>query len=131
MNRTVRSKDGETMKTNGSEEKLDETFSVKDEAEFREKADYIAEQLPEKLKKMDRHLKIVGDVLALLRFMTDPEVHWGKKALAVGALLYFIIPLDTIPDFAPVVGYLDDLGVIALVITYLGKQLEPYFFEDV
>jgi len=94
-----------------------------------EKAAYVSENLPGKLAKINRRMSLVADVVALFRFMSDPEVHWGKKALALGALLYFIIPFDSIPDFAPFVGYLDDIGVIALVVGYLGKQLRNYYME--
>jgi uncharacterized membrane protein YkvA (DUF1232 family) len=42
-------------------------------------------------------------------------------------LIYFISPIDTIPDIAPLVGYLDDLGVITALIKYLGSELIPYY----
>lgn len=113
----------------GSSQPLENEMSIRDEAEFKEKAAYVSENLPGKLAKVNRRLGLVADVLALFRFMSDPEVHWGKKALAVGALLYFIIPFDSIPDMAPFVGYLDDIGVIALVVGYLGKQLRRYYSE--
>ncbi len=118
------------MKKNGSDKSLDDALSVKDEKEFEEKAALVTEQLPQKLAKINSRLRLVADILALFRFMTDPDVHWAKKALAVGALLYFIIPVDSIPDVAPFVGYLDDLGVITLVVAYLGKQLKSYYAEE-
>jgi uncharacterized membrane protein YkvA (DUF1232 family) len=42
-------------------------------------------------------------------------------------LVYFISPIDAIPDIAPLVGYLDDLGVITAVIKFLGSELIPYY----
>ncbi|HLE31249.1 MAG TPA: YkvA family protein [Bacteroidota bacterium] len=118
------------MKKNEPKRPLGEEMSIGDEAEFKEKAAYVSENLPGKLAKINRRIGLVSDVLALFRFMSDPAVHWGKKALAVGALLYFIIPFDSIPDVAPFVGYLDDVGVIALVVGYLGKQLRRYYLEE-
>jgi uncharacterized membrane protein YkvA (DUF1232 family) len=45
-----------------------------------------------------------------------PEIPaWAKTAM-YGALGYFILPLDAAPDVAPVVGYTDDLGVLALAV---------------
>ncbi len=44
--------------------------------------------------------------------MKDPLVKWYRKAIVVAALIYFIVPIDTIPDITPLFGYLDDLGVI-------------------
>ena len=45
--------------------------------------------------------------------------------MAIGAVGYFISPIDAIPDITPVVGYADDLGVIALAVSSLKKQITP------
>lgn len=118
------------MKNTGPNQPLGDEFSIRDEEEFKQKAAYVSENLPGKLAKVSRRLSLVTDVLTLFRFMSDPAVHWGKKALAAGALLYFIIPFDSIPDVAPFVGYLDDMGVIALVVGYLGRQLRRYYPKE-
>ena len=97
------------------------------EDEYRKQAEYIVRNFPKKFATLSRRLRFAADILALFRYMTDPDVHWAKKALVVGALFYFVVPVDAIPDFAPVVGYLDDMGVIALVVRYLGKQLKGYY----
>ncbi len=97
------------------------------EQDFQEKAAFINEQMDRKLAKIGRGLRILVDVLALFRYMTDPDVHWAKKGVVVGALLYFIIPVDSIPDVAPLVGYLDDIGVVGVAVRYLGSQLKPYY----
>jgi uncharacterized membrane protein YkvA (DUF1232 family) len=44
----------------------------------------------------------------------DPRVPWYVKALAAGLVAYAFSPIDLIPDFIPVLGYLDDLVVISL-----------------
>ncbi len=59
--------------------------------------------------------------------MKDPDVSWYRKAIVVMGLVYFISPIDTIPDIAPLIGYLDDLGVIAAVVKFLGSELIPYY----
>ena len=46
-----------------------------------------------------------------------------------GALIYFISPIDAIPDLAPLLGYMDDLGVIAAVLKFLGHELMQYYEE--
>lgn len=81
----------------------------------------------QKVRGLKRKLRFIGDAIALFRFMSDPDVHWSKKAIVVGALLYFIIPVDSIPDIVPIVGYLDDAGVVAIAVKYLGKQLKAYY----
>ncbi len=59
--------------------------------------------------------------------MSDSSVAWYRKSIVVGALIYFISPIDAIPDLAPLFGYLDDLGVITAVLKYLGSELIPYY----
>jgi uncharacterized membrane protein YkvA (DUF1232 family) len=51
---------------------------------------------------------------------------WAKTAI-YGALAYFIFPLDAIPDFAPLVGYTDDLGVL---VAALGT-VASYITDDI
>ena len=46
--------------------------------------------------------------------------------LAIAALLYFISPLDTIPDFLGAVGFTDDATVILFVLNTMRKELEQY-----
>lgn len=55
----------------------------------------------------------------LIRFMQDPGADWKPKAAIVVAVLYLIWPIDLIPDFAPIIGWLDDIGITALAIAYL------------
>jgi len=46
--------------------------------------------------------------------------------LSIAALLYFISPLDTIPDFLGAVGFTDDAAVILFVLNTMRKELERY-----
>ena len=42
----------------------------------------------------------------------DPRVPWYVKALAIAVAAYALSPIDLIPDFIPIVGYLDDLVIV-------------------
>ncbi|MEH2568637.1 YkvA family protein [Bradyrhizobium sp. AZCC 2289] len=46
----------------------------------------------------------------------DPRVPWYAKVLAIGVAAYALSPIDLIPDFIPIVGYLDDLVIVPLGI---------------
>ena len=71
-------------------------------------------------------VKIWDKVQVLWRFIKDPDVAWGKKATAVGSLIYLISPLDAVPDFIPAGGLLDDVAVILFVAQMLAESLKAY-----
>ena len=99
------------------------------EAEVQEKIDFVDENLWGKLEKSGKRVSFAKDILALYRYMKDPFVKWYRKAIVVAALVYFIVPIDTIPDITPLFGYLDDLGVITALLKYLGSELMGYYPE--
>ena len=53
---------------------------------------------------------------AVRNFLKDPEVARWRKGLLVGAVVYALWPLDAIPDTIPVLGWLDDLGLMSLAV---------------
>src|SRR6478672_12661570 len=67
-----------------------------------------------RLKQWARLIK--RDVHALYFAARDPRVPWYAKALAAAVAAYALSPIDLIPDFIPVVGYLDDLIIVPLGI---------------
>ena len=64
------------------------------------------------------------DVHALYLAARDPRVPWYAKAVALAVTAYAFSPIDLIPDFIPVIGYLDDLIIVPLGIL-LAVQLIP------
>ncbi len=65
-------------------------------------------------------------VVLLWNFVKDPNAPWASKAIAVGALLYAISPIDAIPDFIPAFGLIDDVGIVLTAIASLGSALNKY-----
>jgi len=95
--------------------------------DYTEKEKYVEENLWAKLERVGKKISFARDVMALYRYMKDSYVGWHRKAIVVAALVYFISPIDTIPDLTPFFGYLDDLGVITALLKYLGSELVPYY----
>lgn len=70
--------------------------------------------------------KIWDKVMSLWKFVQDPNAPWGGKAIAIGALIYLISPIDAIPDVIPVVGLTDDVGIILAAVAKLATDLKNY-----
>jgi uncharacterized membrane protein YkvA (DUF1232 family) len=62
----------------------------------------------------ERARKLKQDVVAVALAMRDPRVPWYAKALGAFIVAYALSPIDLIPDFVPVIGYLDDLVLVPL-----------------
>ena len=95
--------------------------------EYEPKTQYVEENLWYKLEKVGKKISFAKDIMALFRYLQDSFVSWHRKAIVIAALIYFISPIDTIPDVAPLFGYLDDLGVITALLKFLGGELIPYY----
>ena len=75
------------------------------------------------LKRRARHLKT--ETLALYLAARDPRTPWHAKLLVGGIVAYAFSPIDLIPDFVPVLGYLDDLVLIPIGIALAIKLIPP------
>ncbi|MEM1111824.1 MAG: DUF1232 domain-containing protein [Pseudomonadota bacterium] len=71
--------------------------------------------------------EVVEKALLLYYAAQEEDAPAWAKATIAGALGYFIVPLDAITDLTPVVGYADDLGVLALAVA----AVATYINDDV
>jgi uncharacterized membrane protein YkvA (DUF1232 family) len=74
-----------------------------------------------RLKQRARSIK--EDVIALYLAARDPRVPWYAKALALCVAGYALSPIDLIPDFVPILGYLDDVVIVPLGIVAAVKLI--------
>ncbi|HYD49024.1 MAG TPA: YkvA family protein [Terriglobales bacterium] len=80
----------------------------------------------------ERVAELWGDLHALTELVTAwarreyTVVPWRTIATAVGALIYFINPMDAMPDVVPAVGYLDDGAVLAFVASSLRQDIDSF-----
>jgi uncharacterized membrane protein YkvA (DUF1232 family) len=82
----------------------------------------------ERAKQWARVVK--RDVHALYLASHDPRVPWYAKALAVCVAGYALSPIDLIPDFVPVLGYLDDVILVPLGILLVVKFIPPEIMAE-
>jgi uncharacterized membrane protein YkvA (DUF1232 family) len=76
----------------------------------------------DRLRRFARLVK--RDVVTLYLAARDPRVPWYAKAVAACVAAYALSPIDLIPDFIPVLGYLDDVIIVPLGI-WLAVRLIP------
>lgn len=72
------------------------------------------------------------DLLTLFRMLKTwisgdyPGASWQTILLVVTAILYFVMPLDVIPDFIAVLGFFDDAAVIAYIVSNIKEELVAF-----
>lgn len=70
------------------------------------------------------------DVHALYLASKDSRVPWYAKVLAVAVAGYALSPIDLIPDFVPVLGYLDDIIIVPLGILLVVRLIPPEIMAE-
>jgi uncharacterized membrane protein YkvA (DUF1232 family) len=117
----------EDLDVNGFDDLTDLDFGGESEKETAGRIEFVESNIWTKLEAVGKKISFARDILALVNYMRDPIVSWHRKAIVVAALIYFISPIDAIPDLTPFFGYLDDLGVIMALLKFLGSELIPYY----
>jgi uncharacterized membrane protein YkvA (DUF1232 family) len=76
-----------------------------------------------KLKKVAASLPFVDDLLAAYYCAFDKQTPRHVQVALLGAIAYFILPFDFIPDMMPVLGFTDDAAVLATVIRLVAGNI--------
>jgi len=86
----------------------------------------------DKMKRYSKSagMKVVYPALLLQYLMKSDEVPLKAKLILSAALGYFILPIDFIPDFAPLVGFTDDVGVLILILRQMAVYITPEIREQ-
>ncbi len=124
--------------TDEQKKKIEAMYNKARENVDKEDVKYAIEATPKKLEKaglldsaIDWLVKLGMQIRLLYEMLRDSfkgdfDVPWYTIAAVAAALIYFINPWDIVPDFIPVIGYLDDATVIALCIKLVQKDLKRY-----
>lgn len=112
-------------------------------ARFRRQAERVAKDrkrtshvVREAYEKLTAHRESVGSLredlprlLRLVRAWSSGDyrrIPWKALVTILGAVLYFVNPLDLVPDFIPVLGYVDDAAVVGYVLRVLSDELTRF-----
>jgi len=68
--------------------------------------------------------KVIETALTLYFCLMDNDTPLWARATIIGALGYFIFPLDAIPDFTPILGYSDDAGVLSSALLAVAVHIK-------
>jgi uncharacterized membrane protein YkvA (DUF1232 family) len=91
-----------------------------------------SEELKSTFQKQGKLAKFFNDFKLLFSMIKDyscgkyTEVPWYIIAAIGAALLYVLSPIDLIPDFIPIIGYLDDAAVFAFCLNQVRAEVDKY-----
>lgn len=114
---------------------MEETFNkVRDELENgieRFQKSFSDNQFWEKIRRFARNAGAEVVYLALLLYyvLKHPGTTTADRAKIIGALGYFILPIDLVPDAIPIVGFTDDLAALTWGIYCVAKNVTPEIKE--
>jgi uncharacterized membrane protein YkvA (DUF1232 family) len=78
-----------------------------------------------KLRQLAAKLPFAEDLIAAHYCAFDRRTPLHVKAVLVGALAYFVLPADIVPDVLPVIGYTDDAAVLAAAVKLVSSHITP------
>ena len=102
---------------------IDEILMPGDEADQQSRAQEIREQFWEKARSAANRIPFMDEVIACYYCALDPETPTKVRGILLAALAYFILPLDSIPDFLLGFGFTDDIAVLTAAYTAVKSHI--------
>lgn len=100
-------------------------ITVPDPIRVQEEEAFVRGRLWRKLRANLHRVPFLEDVLAAFYCAVDPATPLKAKAMLLAALVYFILPVDAVPDWFLVAGFTDDAAVLAAAIQAVRLNLTP------
>lgn len=101
-----------------------------------EKISNLISSVTDKMSDMDENKKRVSEFFEKVRTMVRMlrsyikgdyrQIPWKSLLMIIGALSYFLMPIDLIPDFIPVTGLADDISLIFLVFASVNEDIQDF-----
>lgn len=96
-----------------------------DSDKLRDDETFVRDRFWDKLRKTLGRIPFIEDALAAYYCATDKATPLYVRAVLMGALAYFIVPSDVIPDFIVGFGFTDDASVLAAAMAAVHTALKP------
>jgi uncharacterized membrane protein YkvA (DUF1232 family) len=87
--------------------------------------DTVRRKFWKKLRRFAARLPFVEDLLAAYYCALDRDTPLQVKAALFGALAYFVLPVDAVPDVLPMLGFADDAAVLATALRLVASHMRP------
>ncbi|UZE49625.1 YkvA family protein [Rhodopseudomonas sp. P2A-2r] len=82
-----------------------------------------------KLKRLAVRLPFVEDLLAAYYCAFDRQTPRHVQAALLGAIAYFVLPFDFVPDMLPILGFTDDAAILATALRMVASHIRPEHHE--
>ena len=92
---------------------------------------YVDDGFWSKVRRNAGKVPFIRDAIAAYYCIKDDATPLWVKTVLVGALVYFISPVDAIPDVIVGLGYIDDAGVVAAAVAAVGSHLNEKHYAQV
>jgi len=86
---------------------------------------YVRRGFWTKLRRFAAGLPFAEDLLAAYYCAFDRDTPFAVKAALLGALAYFVLPFDAIPDIMPLLGFADDAAILATALRMVANHIRP------
>ena len=100
-------------------------FDARARARFARDEERVRRDFWAKAKRVAASLPFAEDLLAAYYCAFDRETPRQVQAALLGALAYFVLPFDVVPDLMPMLGFADDAAVLATAIKLVADHIEP------
>jgi len=97
----------------------------KDEFALTRREQKVRGEFWDKFKRVARRIPFAEDLLAAYYCAMDARTPLRVRTMLLGALVYFIMPIDAIPDIIAGLGFTDDAAVLAAVIALVSQHIQP------
>ena len=105
--------------------RADDRWNNEDPEVIAQRESTVRREFWAKLRRVLKYIPFSRDLVAAYYCALDPATPLRPKAVLLGALAYFILPFDAVPDFLLGAGFTDDAAVLAIAIKIVADHIRP------